>query len=84
MQVVVTNVRDNLPEWLRWVHTGLSLVLIWLGIAQLGLLTQGWDLVRRGMAPGSESLPEPKVTDEAPGEEIRDLPPVEESEGDEE
>jgi hypothetical protein len=53
-QLIVTDVRglsstvsDGLPRWLGWAQWGLSLALIWLGIAQIGLLTQGWELIGR-------------------------------------
>lgn len=82
MQGVVTNVRDNLPEWLRWVRFGLSLVLIWLGIAQLGLLTQGWELVMRGTAPVPRPQPEPNPEAEPPGDDLWDLPHLPENQGD--
>ena len=39
--------RLSVPRWLRTARWSLSLVLIWLGVAQLGLLTQGWELVGR-------------------------------------
>jgi hypothetical protein len=51
---LVAKVRHGLPEWLRWLRLGLSLVLVWLGIAQIGLMTQGWDLIRRSRSPGEE------------------------------
>jgi hypothetical protein len=47
VQGMITNVRTSLPQWLQWLRIGLSLVLIWLGIAQIGLITQGWELVAR-------------------------------------
>jgi hypothetical protein len=36
-----------LPGWLSVIRLGISLMLIWLGIAQIGLLTQGWELIQR-------------------------------------
>ena len=47
LQSLVDSMRDGLPGWLRWIRLGLSVVLIWLGIAQIGLVTQGWELARR-------------------------------------
>lgn len=47
LQDLVASVQEALPEWLFWLRLGLSLVLIWLGIAQIGLLTQGWELIGR-------------------------------------
>jgi methyl-accepting chemotaxis protein len=46
----VAELRRDLPGWLSALRLGISLVLIWLGIAQIGLLTQGWELVQRSRA----------------------------------
>ena len=54
LQVEVAALRDGLPRWLRWLRWGLSLGLIWLGIAQLGLLSQGLEMVRRTRAGESQ------------------------------
>jgi len=47
LQTLAASVRQGLPEWLRLLRLAFSLVLIWLGIAQIGLLTQGWELIGR-------------------------------------
>jgi hypothetical protein len=47
LQALVGTVRASLPEWLFWSRVGLSLMLLWLGIAQFGLITQGWELLAR-------------------------------------
>ena len=47
MQAMVAMVQQGLPDWLRWARWGLWLMLIWLGVAQLGLITQGWELLAR-------------------------------------
>ncbi len=47
LQSLVGSARGGLPDWLRWIRLGISLALIWLGIAQVGLITQGWELVAR-------------------------------------
>lgn len=44
---LVASVRASLPTWLRTLRWGLSLALIWLGMAQIGLITQGWELIGR-------------------------------------
>jgi len=59
LQDLVTTVRESLPNWLRWLRWGLSLILIWLGIAQIGLITQGWDLMGRSQSEEKEE-PKPK------------------------
>jgi uncharacterized phage infection (PIP) family protein YhgE len=47
LQSLVDSAHEGLPGWLRWIRLGISLALIWLGIAQIGLITQGWELVGR-------------------------------------
>lgn len=47
VQGTVSSTRQSLPDWLRMARWGLSLMLVWLGIAQIGLLTQGWELIER-------------------------------------
>lgn len=47
LQALVGTVRASLPDWLFWSRVGLSLMLLWLGIAQFGLITQGWELLAR-------------------------------------
>jgi methyl-accepting chemotaxis protein len=54
LQALVGSVQEALPNWLRMLRWSLSLVLVWLGIAQLGLMAQGWELVNR-----SRVRPEP-------------------------
>ncbi len=44
---LVSFVRQSLPGWLQTLRLALSLVLIWLGIAQFALITQGWELIGR-------------------------------------
>jgi methyl-accepting chemotaxis protein len=53
LQARLAQARDNLPSWLSAVRLGVWLVLAWLGIAQLGLLTQGWELISRSRAHSS-------------------------------
>lgn len=47
LQGMLSSARRSLPVWLTRVQVAASLVLIWLGIAQLGLITQGWELIGR-------------------------------------
>lgn len=54
-QVMVSDLQDDvdrmqtdLPRTMRWVTLAAALFLIWLGLAQIGLLTQGMELVKRG------------------------------------
>ncbi|MGD2039634.1 MAG: hypothetical protein PVH11_02330 [Anaerolineae bacterium] len=59
VQELSSTVREGVPRWLGWAQWGLSLALIWLGIAQIGLLTQGWELIGRS-----------RVSEIAEGQEI--------------
>jgi hypothetical protein len=47
LQEMLSSVRQSLPGWLAGVQVAASLLLIWVGIAQLGLITQGWELMGR-------------------------------------
>jgi methyl-accepting chemotaxis protein len=51
LQGTLSSVRESLPGWLRTLRWGLTLMLIWLGVAQIGLITQGWELMGRRSAP---------------------------------
>jgi hypothetical protein len=47
LQGMLSTAQQSLPDWLAGVQVAVSLLLIWLGIAQLGLITQGWELIGR-------------------------------------
>ncbi len=51
----VSWVSSVLPSTVHWLRLGLSLLLIWLGIAQFALITQGWELVGRSRRGGSSA-----------------------------
>jgi chromosome segregation ATPase len=53
LQDVVASARESLPTWLWMLQIGLSLVLVWLGVAQLALITQGWELIGRSRVSGA-------------------------------
>jgi methyl-accepting chemotaxis protein len=63
LQQLVASVRQGLPQWLQWLRLGLSLVLVWLGIAQIGLFTQGWELIARGRSKAKEPAPAEAVSE---------------------
>jgi len=44
----LASARSSLPRALRWLHLGVSFVLVWLGIVQFALITQGGELMARG------------------------------------
>lgn len=43
----VEQLQTNLPRYLRWATAAAVLFLLWLGLAQIGLLIQGSEMVRR-------------------------------------
>lgn len=49
-QAALPAVRENLPGWIRAIRWAISLTLVWLGIMQIGLLSQGADMLGRGHA----------------------------------
>jgi methyl-accepting chemotaxis protein len=59
LQVQVASVREKAPQWLRLGQLGISLGLVWLGIAQIGLITQGFELVSRSRQTGDSLGGEP-------------------------
>ena len=54
LMVLVGRMRQGLPTWLRWLRVGMSFFLVWLAVAQLALITQGWELMRRDPAKTRE------------------------------
>ncbi|MFC2042900.1 hypothetical protein ACFLUA_01965 [Chloroflexota bacterium] len=38
---------SNFPKYIYWLAMGATIFLVWMAIAQLGLLTQGWELLHR-------------------------------------
>lgn len=68
LQLSIKSVKDTLPGTLEKALFGLSMLFVWMGIAQLGLFTQGLDLLHK-----HQSRPVVKIEDEvkveAPGEQ---------------
>jgi methyl-accepting chemotaxis protein len=56
LQETLSSVGESLPGWLRTLRWSLTLVLIWLGVAQIGLMTQGADLLGR-RRPSTDANP---------------------------
>ena len=54
LQTQVSSVRQGLPVWLRWLRLAFSFVLIWLAIAQMGPMIQGWELIGRSRRVNEE------------------------------
>lgn len=59
IQSTMSWVSGSLPSWVNWLRIGLSLLLVWLGIAQLALITQGWELIGRSRRERPAKAPEP-------------------------
>ena len=54
LQTQISSVRQGLPVWLRWLRLAFSFVLIWLAIAQIGPIIQGWELIERSRRVNEE------------------------------
>jgi uncharacterized phage infection (PIP) family protein YhgE len=46
LSLQINNLQENLPGWIRRAIFSLYFLLIWLAISQVGLLWQGWEMVR--------------------------------------
>lgn len=44
LRAEVAAVREAAPGWINAVRIGLMLLMLWLALAQIGLLSQGWEL----------------------------------------
>ena len=55
LQEQVSSVRQGLPVGLRWLGIIFTFVLVWLGIAQIGPLIQGWELIQRSRLVDEET-----------------------------
>jgi len=44
-------INSAVPSWVSYARLGLSALLVWLGIAQFALITQGWELIGRSRRP---------------------------------
>lgn len=51
LQKDVERLQTDLPRKMRWVMLAAALFLVWLGLAQIGLLTQGLELIMRSKPP---------------------------------
>ena len=51
LQAQVDSIRQRMPRWLQLLQLGVSLGLVWLDIAQIGLITQGFELIGRSRKP---------------------------------
>ena len=59
LEGTLSSVRASLPGWLRTLRWVFTLGLVWFGIAQIGLMTQGWELIGRRSAPSTVVYPRP-------------------------
>ena len=51
-------ISKNLPNIVRMVTIGLTAFLVWMAIAQLGLITQGWELITESRPRKEEQVVE--------------------------
>jgi hypothetical protein len=71
MQDMVSKAQVGLPQWLTYIRWGLTFVLIWLGVAQLGLITQGVEVI--GRSRNRDGAPDTVSADETAAGESDDL-----------
>jgi len=55
LKLQLENLETNFPTYWNWLASGVTIFLIWMAIAQLGLLTQGLELFRREVNPEDRS-----------------------------
>ena len=58
----------NLPNIVRMLSIGLTAFLVWMAIAQLGLITQGWELITENRPRKEEKEAEAEVEAKAEAE----------------
>ncbi len=46
MQTRTTHVEERLPEWITILAVLMTFIFLWLGVAQIGLFLQGWELIQ--------------------------------------
>jgi hypothetical protein len=62
LQTDLRTLRDRLPDWLNLGVAVIALILIWLGIAQIGLFSQGLELITRSRAIQPATRPDLSAT----------------------
>lgn len=60
----VAAVAEAAPGWIGWLRWGSFTLLVWMALANIGLLAQGWELAGRGQAAAG-ALAGTGVADEA-------------------
>ena len=45
LQVQMKALKTNIPTYIHYMVLGLTVFFVWMAIAQLGLMTQGWELL---------------------------------------
>ena len=86
IQLQLTGLALRLPDIVNGVVWGLTIFLAWMAIAQIGLMTQGWELLTRRTAPTIEEI-KAEVREEAEEvqaevreEEVEEIPAKDEPE----
>ncbi|GAB4478566.1 MAG: hypothetical protein Kow00124_23130 [Anaerolineae bacterium] len=82
----VSDLRDRVPGWIRTATLAISILLVWFGLIQIGLFTQGWEMLRYDHVSLEErvralekALAAPAAAGEHPeaGEELAERPEAE-------
>lgn len=66
LQTKVDHAEQSLPNWLRTARWIASILLVWLIIAQIGLMMQGWELLRAKRAQPAVLVTAPAAVVETP------------------
>ena len=69
----------NLPNIIRMASIGLTAFLVWMAIAQLGLFTQGWELLTENKKRAEVEVKEEEKEPEKAAEQAEEAAPPEES-----
>ncbi len=70
VQKQVETLQDRLPKLVNWTAWGLTAFLAWMSIAQLGLLTQGWELWSRYRLKDEKEKAEVEITESGENKQV--------------
>ena len=73
VQEQLSSLEKNLPGLVRGITWGITVFLIWMAFAQLGLFTQGWELLtRKSLQVEVSPVPSPTIEVASEAESIPD------------
>ncbi len=54
LQIQMKALKTNIPTYIHYMVLGITVFFVWMAIAQLGLMTQGWELLTENRAKRKE------------------------------